>query len=139
MNSLAEKLITYELTKIEHRVMWMFFRFCYGHNNSTCELRWIDMKDITQLPESSLAKALNGLKKRNILHTTQTEGKSYIRYKINSKLSTWKQLNKKTPPKPTEEAKNRLNTLTNVQDFLHKRGVNLPQTEVAPIKDKYKV
>lgn len=132
MNSLAEKLITYELTKIEHRVMWMFFRFCYGYQNSTCELRWTDMLDITQLPESSLAKALKGLKSRNILHTTQTESKSYASYKINSKLSTWTPPTKDNP----KNTKTRLRTFTDVQDILHKRRTNTPQTEPLPIKDK---
>ena len=86
MNSLAEKLITYELTKIEHRVMWMFFRFCYGYQNSTCELGWSDMIEITQLPKSSLSKALSGLKERNILKVRNVEGKTATQYKINSKL-----------------------------------------------------
>jgi hypothetical protein len=83
------------------------------------------MRDITQLPESSLAKALKGLKKRNIIHTTQTESKTNITYKINSKLSTWKPLF----PEKTDS--------TNVEESLHKRRVFTPQTESSTLyKDK---
>ena len=87
MNELADKLMTYEITKIENRVLWMFFRFCYGYGKASCELQWKDMKELTGLPDGSLSKALSRLKDRNILHTFQTESKTYITYKINSKIS----------------------------------------------------
>jgi uncharacterized phage protein (TIGR02220 family) len=53
------------------------------------------MKDFTNLQDGSLSKAISKLKKRNILHTFQKESKINIRYKINSKISTWKTLSKR--------------------------------------------
>jgi hypothetical protein len=81
------------------------------------------MLDITGLAPSSLAKGLKGLKKRNILLTPQTESKTYITYKINSKLSTWKS-------QYSTNVKS-----TNVEQLLHKRRRFTPQTETTPIKD----
>lgn len=126
MHQFAEKLICYELTRAEHRVLWMFLRYCYGYNKATCELRWKDMLEITELPKGSLSRALNKLKERNILHCSKSGTKTYVTYKINSKLSTWKD---KVP---------------RMKQF-HKRNETVPLveqngsiTETTPIKDNIK-
>jgi len=123
MHDLADKLITTDLTKIESRVLWMFFRYCYGYNKATCELQWKDMKDITGLGDGSLSKAINRLKSRNIIKTFHTESKTYVTYKINSKISSWK------------ESLSKRKDFPNGKQTLHKRKVNTSHTESTPIKD----
>jgi phage replication O-like protein O len=126
MHDIADKLITTDLTKVESRVLWMFFRYCYGYNRATCELQWKDMKDITGLGDGSLSKAINRLKSRNIIKSFQSESKTYVTYKINSKISSWKEQLSKRKDFP------------NVKQTLHKRKVNTSQTESTPIKDNIK-
>lgn len=126
MNQLAEKLITTDLTKIESRILWMFLRYCYGYNKPTCELRWADMRGISGFGDGSLSKAIQRLKERNIIQTFHTESKSYVTYKINSKIGTWK------------------DKLSIRKDFpygkktLHIRKVNTSHMESVPIKDNIK-
>lgn len=126
MNELAEKLMTYQLTTIEHQVLWMFFRFCYGYNSSACELRWKDMLDYTGLPKGSLSKAINKLKNRNIIKSFQVETKTHPTYRINSKLSTWKAEVSKWKQFP------------NVNQKVSKREPNSSQMETLPIKNNIK-
>jgi phage replication O-like protein O len=126
MHDLAEKLITTDLTKIESRVLWMFFRYCYGYNKPSCEFQWKDMKDITQLGDGSLSKAINKLKKRNIIQTFHMESKTYVTYRINSKIGSWK-----TPLSIRKD-------FPNGKQTLHKRKVNASRMESVPIKDNIK-
>jgi phage replication O-like protein O len=102
MHEMADKLMTYRLSGTEWQVMMMFMRFCYGYQNSTCELQWKDMIDFTGLPKGSLSKAINRLKERNILKSFQKETKQQVTYKINSKYSTWKRVSKKKPVSKSE-------------------------------------
>jgi phage replication O-like protein O len=126
MHDLAEKLITTDLTKVESRVLWMFFRYCYGYNKPSCEFQWKDMKDITQLGDGSLSKAINKLKKRNIIQTFHMESKTYVTYRINSKIGSWK-----TPLSIRKD-------FPNGKQTLHKRKVNASHMESVPIKDNIK-
>lgn len=95
MHEMADKLMVYRLSGTEWQVLMMFMRFCYGYQNSTCELRWKDIKDFTGLDRGTLYKAINRLKQRNIIKSFQKETKTGIRYKINSKISTWKRVAKR--------------------------------------------
>lgn len=96
MHEMADKLMYYRLSGTEHQVMYMFMRHCYGFQKSTCDLSWKDMKEFTGLEDSTLGKAIRKLKGRNIIITVQKDSKSAISYKINSKISSWKLLSKKT-------------------------------------------
>ena len=126
MNELADKLMTYRLSGTEWQVMWMFLRFCYGYNNSTCQLTWNDMMEFTQLNRGSLSKAINKLKQKNILKSFQREGKSHVTYKINSKISTWKHTVSKRQQFPKG---NRI---------VSKRHADSCQKETTPIKNNIK-
>jgi len=92
MHEMADKLMSYQLTTTEWQILIMFMRFCYGYQNSTCDITWKNMKGLTGLGDSSLSRAVNKLKKRNILNTSHTGSKTNVTYKINSKISTWKTL-----------------------------------------------
>jgi len=118
MHQMADKLMTYRLSGTEYQVFFMFMRFCYGYQNSTCELRWKDMLEFTDLSKGSLSKAISKLKERNILRSFQKETKTGISYKINSKISTWKRISKRK--------------------MVSKRKLNGFQKETIPIKDNNK-
>jgi hypothetical protein len=118
MHEMVDKLMVYRLSGTEWQVLMMFMRFCYGYKNSTCDLRWKDMKDFTRLKDGTLGKAIRKLKSRNIISTVQKESKQGVSYKINSKISMWKTLSEKK--------------------VLSKRKVNTVQKESTPIKNKYK-
>jgi phage replication O-like protein O len=143
MNELADKLITYEMTKAEHRVLWMFFRFCYGWGNSTCDLRWTDMKDITGLSRATLSRAINGLKERNILRSFKDGTKVNITYKINSKINTWepiippkKRFQKRNDKVPNLELKSSTNGITPIKDIKDKRQGGSSKFETPDWLDK---
>jgi hypothetical protein len=115
MHEMADKLMVYRLSGTEWQVLFMFMRFCYGYQDSACELGWKDMKDFTGLQDGPLSRNINKLKTRNILNTSKIGSKQHLRYKINSKISTWKTLPK-------------MEVLTKVE-------ANTPKFGSTPIKD----
>jgi len=126
MNELADKFMTYRLQGTEWQVLFMFFRVCYGYNNSTCDLTWKDMKEFTSLNDGSLSKAISKLKERNIILAFPQESKTYVTYKINSKITSWKQPLSHRKAIPTGK-----------QIHSHRKVNPFPQ-ESTPIKDNIK-
>lgn len=125
MNQMAEKLMTFRLSGTEWQVLIMFMRRCYGYQKSSCNLRWSDMKNMTGLTDGTLQKAIRKLKEKNIINTFLQESKNTVRYKINSKLNTWKTLSyRKDFPKGKQS--------------LSYRKVNTFQKESTPIKENIK-
>lgn len=90
MNEFADKMMTYRLDKNEWSILWFLIRMTWGmQGRPWADLRWKSIREKTQLSNSSLVEAMKKLKTRNIVHTLKNN-KQITRYKINSKLSTWK-------------------------------------------------
>jgi hypothetical protein len=93
-NLVLRKLISYKLDSNEWSILmlvisktWMIHDKKIGTGKAWAVLKWDDIKEETELGDSSSSYARAKLKARNILHTKIT--KKGTSYKINSKVSTW--------------------------------------------------
>ena len=166
MNEFIDKLIEYGLDSNEWRVLMLVMRKTWGiKGRAWAELKWETFLKRTKLGKSSLTYAMRKLKARNILHTDKKGYK--ISYKINSKVSTWKNLDeiegfrprKKASPKTPEKSDatlkvadatpkvasvlphpSEVNKLPHPGEVIYLTQVNhLPHPgEVVPIKDNIK-
>ena len=90
MNQFIDKLISYRLDTNEWSILMFIIRMTWGiQGRPDADLRWKSIIKATGLTESSLAKAMRKLRNRNIIHTLENH-MQITRYKINSKVSTWK-------------------------------------------------
>jgi len=133
MNQFIDKLISYRLDTNEWSILMFIIRMTWGiQGRPDVALGWKTLREKTQLPESSLIFALRKLKARNIIHTIKTNTQT-TRYKINSKLSTWKDPAEFTPIHRCKL----LHQPTDVTTPMDR--CNLPQPMgVTPIKDNIK-
>lgn len=91
MNEFIDKLIVYPLHSNEYRILMLLIRKTWGINGRPyVHMSWGEIRDRTKLANSSLIKSMRSLKARNIIHSLKTKGKP-TRYKINSKVGTWKE------------------------------------------------
>ena len=131
MNEFVDKLIVYRLDSNEWSIIMLVIRRTWGvQGQAWADLKWLFIREATQLGESSLTYALRKLKARNIIHTRKNGHATS--YKINSKVSTWKN--------PDEIQPFRKNNLPHSSEVIHLTPVKqLPHSsEVLPIKDIFK-
>lgn len=133
MNEFVDKLISYRLDSNEWSIVMLIIRWSWGVNGRPwVELKWHEIMDKTQLSDSSLAKSMRKLRRRNLIHTLENK-KQITRYKINSKVSTWKDPAEFTA---TEGSKNLLPPKAVNTAFQGSNLTNLlPSKAVIPIKD----
>jgi len=99
INEFADKLSYYDLSKNEHRLIWHIIRHTWGYKKAWSQIKWDYMLEKTKLTRSSLSYARKSLISRNIIHIKL--GKQGVSYKINSKLSTWKNRDELEPIWPS--------------------------------------
>ena len=119
MHELSDALVRQKLSGAEFALAHFVMRWAYSFRHPYADLRWKFIRDETNIPDATLSRALNGLIERNILRTSKNGSKIYTRYRINSKISTWKM------------PKRRKNTSKN-------GSKTLPKMEVHPLKKEYK-
>jgi len=90
MNQFADALITSDLSAAEHRLLLFFMRAAWSFGESWVDLKWTYIKGKTGMINSTLYRTITKLKTRNIINTSLQATKNNVRYKINSKISTWK-------------------------------------------------
>jgi hypothetical protein len=131
MNEFADKMMTYRLDKNEWSILWFLIRMTWGmQGRPWADFRWKTIREKTQLPNSSLVDAMKKLKYRNIVHTLKNN-KQITRYKINSKLSTWKD------PSELIRSVHRPKLLDRSTDLIgsvHRPKLDRP-TDLTPFKD----
>jgi len=88
INEFADKLSCCDLNRNEHRLIWHIIRHTWGYKKAWSRIKWGYMLRKTKLPKGSLSYTRKLLILRNIIHIKI--GKQGTSYKINSKLSTWK-------------------------------------------------
>lgn len=150
MNEFVDKLTTYPLDSNEWRVIMLMIRRTWGvKGRPHADIPWGLMIERTGLPESSLADSIKKLKDRNILHTLENDIRA-TRYKINSKVSTWlniDQVRVRNAYRPKQTPTHRSETHSDPPESeLRPTGVNhsdppeseLRSTGVTPIKEKIK-
>ena len=133
MNQFIDKLISYGLDTNEWKILMFIIRMTWGvRGRAYADLSWESIIKATKLTDSSLAKAMRKLKLRNIIHTLENN-RQITRYKINSKLSTWKD------PSVFTAAQGSSNSLSPKAVTTASRGGKLlPPKAVVPYKDNRK-
>jgi len=133
MNQFIDKLISYGLDTNEWKILMFIIRMTWGvRARAYADLSWESFIKATKLTDSSLAKAMRKLKLRNIIHTLENN-RQITRYKINSKLSTWKD------PSVFTAAHGSSNSLSPKAVTTASRGGKLlPPKAVVPYKDNIK-
>lgn len=90
---LIDALVIQRLSGTEWSLFWFIVRYAYGNNKEAwADLNWSFIKKETGLADGTIQKARNKLQERKILTTIPLDSKTKVRYRINSKPSTWKPL-----------------------------------------------
>jgi len=140
MNEFIDKLIHYRLDSNEWSILMLVMRKSWGmQGQAWADLKWLSILEDTELGKSVLSYALRKLKARNILHTRQN-GKT-TSYKINSKVSTWKEPDEIEPVRKNEsvhfsEPNNLVHSIEPKEFTSENQSVH--SSEVIPIKDNIK-
>ena len=140
MNQLIDKLVYYRLDSSEWSIMMLIIRYTWGINGRPwADIKWKMIREKTKLPNSSLIGAMRKLRDRNIVHTLEN-GKQTTRYKINSKVSSWKELSEIGPShrskiRPSHRSK--LDRSTGLIGPSHRSKLDRP-TDLTPLKTSLK-
>lgn len=95
---LIDALVKQRLSGTEWDLFWFIVRYAYGNNKKAyTDLKWSFIKKETGLSGGTISKARNKLQERNILKCFPQETKTTVRYRINSKPSTWKSVSHRKP------------------------------------------
>lgn len=92
MFEFAEKLARYRLDGTEIQLLFCIIRHAWPYKKPYADLRWSFIRNFTGLQDGTLSKARDKLVLRNIIKTFPQESKRLVRYRINSKVGTWKTL-----------------------------------------------
>ena len=93
MNQYAETLAKQKLSGSEFQTLICILRHGWGFGRSYADLAWKKFIEFTNLSDGTLSKAIAKLKARNMVKITfLQESDRTKRYRINSKISTWKPL-----------------------------------------------
>ncbi len=92
MNQFADALARIDLSNAEYRFLFCIIRHSWGYGKSYCLIRPKTILSFTGLAKSAAWRAEQRLLARNILKGSRSDTKTAKRFKINSKISTWKRL-----------------------------------------------
>ena len=141
MNEFVDKLTNYPLDSNEWRVIMLVIRRTWGvKGRPSADIPWGILRERTGLANTSLRRSIKKLKDRNILHTIENNLR-VTRYKINSKVSTWKtidQLRAAHGPKKLRAAHRPKSGPPTALSQGRPRPSLGPPTAVTPIKDNIK-
>jgi len=141
MNEFVDKLTTYPLDSNEYRVLMLVIRRTWGvKGRPSADIPWGLLREKTGLANTSLRRSVKKLKARNILHTVENN-LQVTRYKINSKVSTWLNIDQLRaahgPKKPRAAHGPNPGPPTAVNEG-RPRPLLGPPTAVTPIKENIK-
>jgi len=95
MFEFSDALSKSDLSGAEYRMLLCIMRHAWPHSRPWAELRWNFIIKYTGLNGGTLSKVKKRLESRNIINCFQKETNSITRYRINSKVSTWKSVSKR--------------------------------------------
>lgn len=98
MNQYAEALMKQGLSGTEFQVLFCIIRYAWGFKKSYADLIFKQITDYTDLSKGTASKAIKKLTDRNMISISfLQETNRAKRYRINSKISTWKTVSYRKP------------------------------------------
>lgn len=105
MNQYAEALAKQKLGGTEFQVLICILRNGWGFGHSYADLEFQTLMDFTDLTKGTLSKAVKKLQDRNMLKISfLQETNRAKRYRINSKISTWKMVSYRKQVSPGKQS-----------------------------------
>lgn len=98
MHQYADALMKQKLSGSEFQALFCIIRNAWSWKKPYADLEWKKFIEYTALSDGTLSKAVKKLQKRNMIKVTfLQESERAKRYRINSKISTWKPLSYRQP------------------------------------------
>ena len=114
-NEIVEHLSQINLSAYEWRVLWAIWRKTYGWHKKSDSISYTQFQQITGLKRWHIARAINRLKKRNII--TVSGNKHRLDYSFQKDYEVWLTLPKKvTRLLPKEVTKSLPNEVTEIEN-----------------------